>query len=94
MSYLDNDSFLTTMLNNPKATNQPGLVALIAQRCRSLRILSMIANRRDLYTGFNNKTVPMNLVMSPAKIPLTTITFWFFIRLVFHFRSVILKNSG
>ncbi len=94
MSYLDNDSFLTQMLNNPKATNQPGLVALIAQRCRSLRILSMIANRRDLYTGFNNKTVPMNLVMSPAKIPLTTIRKFMHIRYIDKMTLIKLSQKG
>jgi hypothetical protein len=94
MSYLDNDSFLTQMLNNPKATNQPGLVALIAQRCRSLRILSMIANRRDLYTGFNNKTVPLNLVMSPARIPLTTIRKFMHIRYIDKMTLVKLSQKG
>ncbi len=94
MSYLDNDSFLTQILNNPKATNQPGLVALVAQRCRSLRILSLIANRRDLYTGFNNKMVPLNLVMSPAKIPITAIRKFIHIRYVDKMTLIKLAQRG
>jgi hypothetical protein len=73
MTYMDNDSFLAELLNNPKAASKPGVIASIALRCRSSRILTMIANRRDLYTGFAGKEVPLNLLMNPVRIPVTTL---------------------
>ncbi|HSG28412.1 MAG TPA: hypothetical protein VLA34_08015, partial [Candidatus Krumholzibacterium sp.] len=94
MSYLDNDSFLTQLLNNPKATSKPGIVVLIAQRCRSLRILSLIANRRDLHTGFNNKLVPVELIKTPAKIPLTTLRKFIHIRYVDKMTLIKLAQKG
>ncbi|MBU8921128.1 MAG: hypothetical protein KOO63_04830 [Bacteroidales bacterium] len=94
MSYLDNDSFLAQLLNNPKATNKPGIVSLIAQRCRSLRILSLITNRRDLHTGFNNKVVPMNILMSPAKIPITLLRKFIHIRYVDKMTLIKLSQKG
>jgi hypothetical protein len=94
MSYLDNDSFLAQLLNNPKATNKPGIVSLIAQRCRSLRVLSLISNRRDLHTGFNNKIVPVNLVMSPAKIPITLLRKFIHIRYIDKMTLIKLSQKG
>ena len=73
MTYMDNDSFLAELLNNPKAASKPGVISAIALRCRSSRILTMIANRRDLYTGFAGKEVPLNLLMNPVRIPVTTL---------------------
>lgn len=94
MTYMDNDTFLCQLLNNPKATNKPGIVDLIAQRCRSLRVLSLIANRRDLHTGFTNKNVPMHLLMNPSKIPLTTIRKFIHIRYVDKMTLVKLATKG
>lgn len=82
MSYLDNDSFLVQLLNNPKATSKPGIVSMIAQRCHSIRVLSLIANRRDMYTGFTNKMVPMNIIMNTSKIPITTLRKFIHVRYV------------
>jgi len=82
LSYLDNDSFLVELLNNPKIAGKPGIVSLIALRCRSLKVLSVIASRRDLYSGFANRDVPINLLMNPAKIPLSTLRKFIHVRYI------------
>lgn len=82
LSYIDNDNFLMELLNNPKATGKQGVIALIALRCRSSRVLSVIANRRDLYTGFANKEVPINLLKNPAKVSLTSLRKFIHVRYV------------
>ena len=82
MTYMDNDNVLVELLNNPRVISKPGIVPLIASRCRSLRILSIVANRRDFYTGFANKSVPLNLLMNPAKIPLTALRKFIHVRYV------------
>lgn len=94
MSYMDNDSFIAQLLNNKKATSKTGVVALIAQRSRSQRILEMIANRRDLYTGYTNKSIPLHLIMNPAKIPLTTLRKFIHIRYVDKMTLVKLSQRG
>jgi hypothetical protein len=73
MTYMDNDNFIVELLNNPRIIAQAGVVPLIALRSRSARILSLIANRRELYTGFSNKEVPANILQNPAKVPLSSI---------------------
>jgi hypothetical protein len=82
LCYMDNDSFLVELLNNPKAISKPGIVELISARCRSLRVLTLVATRRDLFTGFTNKNVPLNLLMSPSKIPLTLLRKFIHVRYV------------
>jgi len=82
LSYLDNDSFLIELLNNPKIAGKPGIVSLIALRCRSIKVLSLIASRRDLYSGFANRDVPMNLLMNPARIPISTLRKFIHVRYV------------
>lgn len=82
LSYMDNDSFLVELLNNPKACSKPGVVDLIATRCRSLRVLTLVATRRELFTGFSNKNVPLQLLLSPCKIPLTSLRKFVHIRYV------------
>ncbi len=82
LSYLDNDSFLVELLNNPKANSKPGIVDIISLRCRSLRVLSLVATRRELFTGYANKNVPINLLMSPSKIPLTLLRKFVHVRYV------------
>lgn len=82
MSYMDNDSFLAELLNNPKAVGKPGIVALIALRCRSSRVLSIIANRRDLYTGFANKQVPYNLIVNPVKVSVSSLRKFIHVRYI------------
>ncbi len=92
MTFMDNDSFLAELLNNPKAASKPGVIAVIALRCRSSRILSMIANRRDLYTGFAGKEVPLNLLMNPVRIPVTTLRKFIHVRYID--RPTLLRFSG
>ena len=82
LSYINNDNFLMELIDNPKATGRQGVISLIAQRCRSSRILSVIANRRDLYTGFSNKEVPVNLLRNPAKVSLTSLRKFIHVRYV------------
>ncbi len=82
LCYMDNDSFLVELLNNPKASAKPGVVDLISLRCRSLRVLSLVATRRELFTGFANKNVPLNLLKNPSKIPLTLLRKFVHVRYV------------
>jgi len=71
MTYMDNDNFIAEILNNPRITSRPGVVSIIAQKSRSMRILSIVANRRDLHTGIQNKEVPINLLQNPARVPVS-----------------------
>ena len=82
MTYLDNDNFIFELLNNPRILAQPGIIALIALRSRSMRILSIIANRRDLYTGFANKEVPVNLLQNPGKVPVSSLRKFIHVRFI------------
>lgn len=81
-TYIDNDNFLAELLNNPRVIGQPGIVPLIAIRCRSARILTIVANRRELHSGFANKEVPLNLLTNPAKVPLSSIRKFVHVRYV------------
>ncbi len=65
------DGVLEAFLNNPKVFQKPGLVAFIAQTCRSVGVLSKIAKQRALHTGFANREVPLALLQSPCNIPVT-----------------------
>jgi hypothetical protein len=82
MTYLDNDNFIFELLNNPRILSQPGIIALISLRSRSMRILSIIANRRDLYTGFANKDVPLNLLQNPGKVPVSSLRKFIHVRFI------------
>jgi hypothetical protein len=82
MTYLDNDNFIVELLNNPRVLAQPGIMSLIALRSRSMRVLTIIANRRDLYTGFANKEVPVNILQNPAKVPLSSLRKFIHVRFI------------
>jgi hypothetical protein len=82
MTYIDNDNFIFELLNNPRVLAQPGVIALISMRSRSMRILSVVANRRDLYTGFANKEVPLNLLQNPAKVPVSSLRKFIHVRFI------------
>lgn len=73
ITYMDNDNFIVELLNNPRVIAQPGIMPLIAQKSRSTRVLNILATNRALHTGFANKEVPVNLLMNPAKIPLSAL---------------------
>lgn len=92
--YIDNDSFLVKLLDNPKATGKAGVVAVIAQRCRSSRVLGIIANRRELYTGFANKEVPLHLIKNPGKVSLSSLRKFIHVRYVDKMTLIRLANKG
>lgn len=81
-TYIDNDNFICELLNNPRVLGQPGIMSLIALRCRSIRVLTILANRRDLHTGFANKDVPLNLLMNPAKISVSSLRKFIHVRFI------------
>jgi hypothetical protein len=82
MTYIDNDQFIMELLNNPRVLAQPGIIALVSLRSRSMRVLTIVANRRDLYTGFANKEVPLNLLLNPSKVPVSAIRKFIHVRFI------------
>lgn len=82
MTYMDNDNFIAEILNNPRISTKAGVVSIIALKSRSARILSIIANRRDLYTGILNKEVPVSLLENPARLPLGSLRKFVHVRYV------------
>jgi hypothetical protein len=94
LSYIDNDTFLVALLNNPKATSKPGVISLIAARCRSMRVLSLLAGRREFFTGHANKDVPLFLLKNPSKIPLTGLRKFIHVRYVDKMTLQKLSNKG
>jgi hypothetical protein len=76
------DGVLEAFLNNPKLFQKPGLVAFIAQTCRSVGVLSKIAKSRALHTGFANRDVPLALLQSPCNIPISLLRPFFSVKYV------------
>ena len=74
LANLDNVSVTLGFLRNAKVVAIPGLVALIVARCRTVRILELIASDRTLYSGFANKDVPRSLLLCPCNIPVKSLT--------------------
>jgi hypothetical protein len=81
-SQMQSDMFLMGILENPRAVNLPGVVELIAERCRSLRVLDKICRVRALHTGMANRNVPAALLCNPAPIPLQTLRRMIHVRFV------------
>lgn len=69
MGNINNTSVLLGLLKNPKVYNTPGVVAQVAQGCRTLRVLEVICTTKTLHAGYANKDVPLHLVRSPSRIP-------------------------
>jgi hypothetical protein len=69
-SQMQNDVFLLGLLDNGKATSMPGVVELIAEQARSLRVLDKICRVKALYTGASNTGVPAALLRNPSRIPI------------------------
>lgn len=67
---ISKDTLLLRLLDNPKVSGTPGLVAYVASACRSLNVLQKIARTLELYTGQANRDVPLALLKNPAHIPL------------------------
>jgi hypothetical protein len=82
LSSMDNETFLMHILNNPKAVAKAGVVSLISMKCRSSRVLSVICNTRSLYTGIQNKDVPLNLILNPARIPVNSLRKFMHVRYI------------
>ena len=82
LSNLDNSTFLKHILENPKFSSKPGVVSLISLKCKSSDVLTKIASRRELYTGFANKDVPKNLLMNPARVPVTALRKFIHVRYI------------
>ncbi len=74
LANLDNVSVTTGFLRNARVTAIPGMVAAIVTRCRTARVLDVIANDRNLYSGFANKDVPRALLLSPCNIPVKSLS--------------------
>ncbi len=66
-------SIVLGFLRNAKVTGIPGLVADVARRTRSPRVLEVIANDRTLHSGFANKDVPRTLLESPVNLSVKTL---------------------
>ncbi len=73
LANLNKTSVLLGLLKNAKVVNTPGVVAMVAQRTRNLRVLDIISQTRKLHSGFANKDVPLALLRSPANIPIKTL---------------------
>ncbi len=82
MANLDNVSVTIGFLRNPKVVSIPGLVAMVATRCRTARILEMIAHDRNLYGGYANKDVPRALLTSPCNISVKALQKFIHVRFV------------
>jgi hypothetical protein len=67
---INNISVLLGLLKNQKVINTPGIVAMVAQRSRNMRVLDVICGTKNLHSGFANKDVPMAILRSPMNIPI------------------------
>ncbi len=79
---INNEPFVLGILDNPKATQLPGLMAMVVNQTRSLRVLDRIMRERSLYTGPANKDVPRLLLMSPARISMNSLKRFIHVRFV------------
>ena len=82
MSNITRDTLVTSFLSNPKCVRVPGLVETVVVNSRSLQILSLIATKRDLHTGHQNKGVPAALLRSRCKIPVNLLRRFMHLRFV------------
>jgi hypothetical protein len=70
LSSLESENVLLGLLRNPRVVSTPGMVGSIVLRCRSARVLELIAQDRRLYSGFANRDVPLALLNNPCNVPL------------------------
>lgn len=70
MANLNNTSVLLGLLKNQKVVNTPGVVRMVAERVRNMRVLDTICMARNLHSGFANRDVPLALLRSPMPIPI------------------------
>ncbi|HKK69773.1 MAG TPA: hypothetical protein VKA86_01050 [Candidatus Krumholzibacteria bacterium] len=69
LSNINNTSVLLGLLKNQKVINTPGIVRMVVERSRNMRVLDTICTARNLHSGFANKDVPLALLRSPMNIP-------------------------
>lgn len=82
LSNITRDTLITSFLANPKCVRVPGLVECVVVNSRSVQILSLIASKRDLHSGHQNKGVPAALLRSRSKLPMTLLRRFIHIRFV------------
>ena len=73
MANINNTSVLLGLLKNQKVISTPGIVRLVVERTRNMRVLDTICTARHLHSGFANKDVPLALLRSPMNIPVKTL---------------------
>jgi hypothetical protein len=88
---IDNDPFILGLLDSPKASAAPGLIAMLARDSRSLRVLERIIRVRRLHTGSANRDVPRLILCNPCHIPLSMLRPFIHVRYV---SKVDLKQLG
>jgi hypothetical protein len=81
-SNINNVSVLLGLLKNQKVVNAPGVVAMVVQRTRNMRVLDTVCNTKKLYTGYANKDVPLAVLRSPMNIPIKTLRKFVSVRFV------------
>jgi hypothetical protein len=79
---INNTSVLLGLLKNQKVVNTPGVVSMVAQRTRNMRVLDTICTTRNLHSGFANKDVPLAILRSPMNIPIKTLRKFINVRFV------------
>lgn len=73
MANINNTSVLLGLLKNQKVVNTPGVVRMVVERVRNMRVLDTICMQRNLHAGFANRDVPLALLRSPMPIPIKTL---------------------
>lgn len=79
---LNNTSVLLGLLKNQKVINTPGVVGMVVQRSRNMRVLDVICHSRNLHSGFANKDVPLAILRSPMNIPIKVLRRFISVRYV------------
>ena len=82
LSNITRDTLVVSFLNNPKCQRVPGLVETVVVNTRSMQILSLVATKRELYTGHQNKGVAAALLRSRCKIPMNLLRRFMHVRFV------------
>ncbi len=73
LNNIESTSIVLGFLRNPKIVGIPGLVATVATRARTVRLIEVIATDRRLYTGHANQEVPLACLRSPCNVSVKTL---------------------
>jgi hypothetical protein len=82
LANVGNEQVLCGLLQMPRVASLAGLVEAVVVRCRSIKVLLEIANRRELHTGTANRNVPRALLWHPSSIPLGALRKFIHVRYV------------